>query len=460
MKIDLKNKKILLGITGSIAAYKTPYLIRELLAHGAEVKVIMTESAAEFVTPMTLANISRKPVIMKMFSEDTQINGAWHIHEAHNCDAMLIAPATATTIAKIANGICDSALVSVATALPADIPLIISPAMDSTMWLSPATQRNVETLRKDGCIIIPPDEGPLSSGMVGPGRFPDLGVIISYTAQAVTENLKRYDTNFIYEYNRVSKIEDKPLESLQESVDKIAWNADMELEMLKQKQYSELLKGKRVLITAGPTREKIDDVRYISNYSTGKMGYAIAEVAMKMGAEVHLISGPTNIEQPKNIKISRVTSSEEMYAVAKMSINDYDIAIFAAAVADYKPALPHSGKLKKVSLGNSPELKLIRTTDILAEFGKYKTDKQVLIGFALETENLIENAKSKLINKRCDIIVANRANTQKSGFGGDFNTITLIEKSGDIIEFEPMKKEKCAEKILQKAAQLSKKLKS
>lgn len=458
MKIDLKNKKILLGITGSIAAYKTPNLIRELIAHGAEVKVIMTESAAEFVTPMTLANISRNSVIMKMFSEDTQTSGAWHIHEAHNCDAMLIAPASATTIAKIAHGICDSALVSVATALPAEIPLIISPAMDSTMWLSPATQRNVTLLRNDGCIIIPPDDGPLSSGMIGPGRFPDFGVILTYTAQAISENKVRYATNLNYQKHS-NKIEDKPFETLQESVEKIVWNADMELEILKQKQYAELLKGKKVLITAGPTRERIDDVRYISNYSTGKMGYAIADAAKKMGAEVNLISGPTEIEPPKDIKISRVTSSEEMFAAAKLHLDSYDIAIFAAAVADYKPANPHPGKLKKANLGNAPELKLIRTTDILAEFGKHKSGKQVLIGFALETENLIENAKSKLETKHCDIIVANRANTEKSGFGGDFNTITLIEKSGEIIEFEPMKKEKCAEKILQKAAQLSKKLK-
>lgn len=452
MKLNLQNKRILIGITGSIAAYKAPNLVREFIAHGAEVKVIMTDSASKFVSPLTLANVSRKSVILEMFSEDTQTNGAWHIHEAHSCDVMLIAPASATTIGKIAHAICDSALVSVATALPAEIPLIISPAMDSTMWLAPSTQRNVELLRKDGCIIIPPDDGPLSSGMIGPGRLPDLGVILTYTSQAIEEHDIRYNTNLRYPKG----LEDRPIETLQESVDKVNWNADLELEKLRQKQYSEMLKGKKVLITAGPTREKIDDVRYISNFSSGKMGFSLAEVANRMGARVTLISGPVDLPSPKNIETISITSSDEMYSKAMEFAKDYDIAIFSAAVADYKPAQKHYGKIKKEQFGDAPEIKLVKTTDILAAFGKIKNYKQITIGFALETENLIENAKLKLNSKNCDMIVANKANAEKSGFGGDFNTISIIERNGEIIEFEPMKKEKCAEKILLKAVQLAK----
>ena len=453
MQFKLENKKILLGITGSIAAYKAPLLVRELITHGAKVQVIMTPSAAEFVTPMTLANLSQNDVIIHMFSEATQTSGAWHIHEAHNCDAMLIAPASATTMAKIANGICDSALVSVATALPPEIPLVISPAMDTTMWLSPATKRNVEILRNDGCVIVPPDDGPLSSGLIGPGRFPDFGIILNYLDEAIQEHKLRYNSNI----SASDEIKDKPLETLQESVDKVRWNVDLELEKLRNKQYAELLKGKKLLVTAGPTREKIDDVRYITNFSSGKMGFAIAELAALMGAEVNLISGPVNLATPKNVKRINVISSDEMYEAAFEHSQDYDLAVFSAAVSDYTPETKFSGKLKKHDLGDSPSIKLAKTKDILGEFGKIKAPDQILVGFALETENLIENAKSKLKNKNCDMIIANKANSEKSGFGGDYNTITILEKNGETIEFGPMKKEKCAEKILVKVAQLIKK---
>jgi phosphopantothenoylcysteine decarboxylase/phosphopantothenate--cysteine ligase len=449
MKFNLKNKKILLGVTGSIAAYKAPMLVREFIAQGAEVKVMLTPSASEFVTPMTLANISRQSVIMDMFSKETQTGGAWHIHEAHNCDVMLIAPASATTMGKLANGICDSALVSVATALPPEVPLIISPAMDSTMWLSPATQRNVEILRNDGCVIIPPTDGELSSGMIGPGRFPDFGVILNYVDEVLNEHKVRYQTSVTYQ----KEVTERSTETLEESVEKVKWDTDYELEKLKQKQFSEMLKGKKVLITAGPTREKIDDVRYISNHSSGKMGYAIAEKAKNMGAEVTLISGPVEINASLGIDVINVESADEMYEAAIAHSKDYDAAIFSAAVADYRPEKSFTGKMKKESIGDDYEIKLVKNKDILAEFGKIKSNEQYLVGFALETDDLIENAKAKLNAKNCNMIVANKANSEKSGFGGDFNTISILLKNGEIVEFEPMKKDKCAEKILFKVAQ-------
>jgi phosphopantothenoylcysteine decarboxylase/phosphopantothenate--cysteine ligase len=412
---NLQGKKIVLGVTGSIAAYKSALIIRELTKAGADVFVIMTESAAKFITPLSLANLSRNPVSGDMFDMQSQQGGAWHIHRAHECDLMIIAPCSATTLGKLANGICDNSLIAVATALPKDIPLLIAPAMDSTMYESASTQRNLATLESDGAIIIPPDDGELSSGITGPGRLPEIDVII--------EQIK-------------TSLESKKKTEI-DSVSKIA------------------LKGKKVLITAGPTREKIDDVRFISNYSSGKMGFALAEVAVKNGAEVTLISGPVNIGIPKNINYIAIESANEMYEAVLKQFDNCDICIMSAAVSDFAPLISHEGKIKKDKQEGQFSLELKLNTDILSKLGSIK-ENQILVGFALESSNEIANAKSKLRNKNCDLLVLNSANKPDSGFEGDRNTITILNKNDKIVPYPVMTKMKCATVIFEQIINYSK----
>lgn len=450
MKNTLKNKFIVLGVTGSIAAYKSALLARELVKLGAEVHVIMTKSATEFITPLTLANLTRNKVIIDMFDEESQTSGAWHIELAHKADVMLIAPCSATTIAKLANGICDNPLITVATALPRNIPLIISPAMDSTMWLHPSTQRNIEQFKKDGGFVIPPEEGELSSGLVGPGRFPDMNTIIEALESVLSgwipseKEVKKPDA---------AKFKDKPLETLQETVDKVQFNADLELTKLKKKMSGidfKKLQGKKVLITAGPTHEKIDDVRYITNYSSGKMGFALAQAAEYCGAHVTLITGPVHLETPENVKRINVLTADEMFDHAINEFEKADVAILSAAVSDYKPLNKQDGKMKKSKTGLQFNLELESTRDILATLGKMKKGGQILVGFALEAENELQYGKEKLAAKNCDMIVINSANMPQSGFGGDDNTITIVQKNKEPESYPPMSKKSCAEVIIKK----------
>ncbi len=439
----LKNKKIILGVSGSISAYKAPFIVRELIKSDAHVSVVMTPSAKEFVAPAALSNTSRNPVIIDMFDPSLQGDGAWHIQLAHWADLMLIAPCSATTLSRLASGLCDTALTTVATALPQDSPLVISPAMDSTMWQHPSTQRNIRLLKKYGAIIIPPEEGELSSGISGKGRLPELETITNYLKKVFRKKVgKRKEGNF-------EEILAKPDQTLQDAVEKDKWNADYELELMKKNLgVISKLKGKKILITAGPTIERIDDVRFISNHSSGKMGYAIAKAASEAGMDVSLVSGPVNITVPEGVNIISVRSAEEMYNAATSLFPDSDIAILSAAVADYTPVNPQKGKIKKEESGDKMVIELKQTKDILKTLGSMKKDEQFLVGFALESADEVENGRKKLISKNCDMIIVNSANKEGSGFGGDDNTITILKKDNSLKNFPRASKDQCASIIL------------
>jgi phosphopantothenoylcysteine decarboxylase/phosphopantothenate--cysteine ligase len=414
------KKKIIVGITGSIAAYKSLLLIRELTRKGANVFPVMTPSAANFVTPLSVSNLAKSQVAIDMFAPEVQRSGAWHIDLVSNADLMIIAPATATTIAKIANGICDNSLVTVATALPKDIPLIISPAMDTSMWENPITQRNVKILEEIGVVIIPPAVGELSSGHFGEGRLPEIPVLLDYI-----------ETCLFF----------KEIGKNHQSITKSK------------------LKGKKVLLTAGPTIEKIDDVRFISNFSSGKMGLSLANKSHILGAQVTLIAGPTKLQTHHNIEVVKVESSSEMYEKVIEYYAKNDIVIMASAVADYTPASKFTGKVKK-DTADELNIKLKRTKDILEELGKRKKS-QFLVGFALEDSSTgLKNAWRKLVQKNCDMIVLNYFDKEHSGFGGDENTITLLGfESNDelfIHEYPPMDKNLCAMIILERISQMLK----
>jgi phosphopantothenoylcysteine decarboxylase / phosphopantothenate---cysteine ligase len=412
--MNFNNKKIIFGITGSIAAYKTPILVREFLKLGAEVRIVATQAAKEFVSMLVLENLTRNPVIIDMFDKRMQGQGAWHVELAHWCDTMLIAPCSATTLSKLATGNCDNALSCVAIALPKEKPLIIAPAMDFTMYEHPTTQKNIQLVKDFGAKIIEPAEGELASGLVGKGRLPEFEIILN----ATNEILNGCKTNVFNAFHS----------NVFHTVEKI-------------------LKNKKILITAGATQEKIDDVRYISNYSTGKMGYALAKVANLLGAEVTLISGQTGISKPTVSNFIQITSAEEMFNAVQNHYKNQEIIIMSAAVADFTPIQKVSGKIKKQNLQDNYSIQLKKTTDILKWLGENK-QQQFVVGFALEAENEIENGKKKLAEKNCDIIIINSTNKKDSGFGGDNNTISIFSKDGELKNYEPMSKEKCAENIL------------
>jgi phosphopantothenoylcysteine decarboxylase/phosphopantothenate--cysteine ligase len=474
MESILKDKKIILGVTGSIAAYKTPLLARELIKAGADVHCLMTPSAKNFVTPLTLANISRNPVLIEMFEESVQTKGAWHIQLAHTCDLMIIAPCSATTLSKVANGNCDNALVTLAIALPKETPLIISPAMDSTMWLHPSTQRNLLTCEKDGAIIIPPVDGELASGIIGPGRLPDIDVIMDY----ITEVMEHHSNHSRYfsaprqeplrvhinrdrdEQQRIKDLTDLPVNTLEDAIQKDQWQTELELTQLKDRHAGRspmaqnFYKGKKVVITAGPTYEKIDDVRFIANHSSGKMGYALAREARKLGADVTLICGPVSLITPPGVKRIDVVSAKDMYDAVLREFPTASITILSAAVADFTPIDPKDGKIKKSDVGEHFTLEMNTTQDILATLGDIKKYDQKVVGFALESQNEIENGWKKMREKNCDMIVVNSANKPRSGFQTDDNTITILTNDGKHDQYPPMSKELCGQVILYKIAEL------
>ena len=373
----LKGKKIVLGITGSIAAYKACHIIRGLIKQGAEVQVVITPAGKEFITPITLSALTSKPVISEFFA---QRDGTWNSHVDLGlwADAMLIAPATASTIGKMANGIADNMLIT--TYLSAKAPVFIAPAMDLDMYAHPSTQKNLDTLRSFGNHIIEPGMGELASHLVGKGRLEEPEVII----------------RVLDEY----------------------FSASAELQ------------GKRVMITAGPTYEKIDPVRFIGNYSSGKMGFALAEECARRGAEVTLIAGPVQL-QTNHPRIRRidVESAEEMYAASRVSFADADAAILCAAVADYRPETTADKKIKRET-GGQLTLRLQPTKDIAASLGATKRKGQVLAGFALETNNEQQNAEGKLERKNFDFIVLNSLNDAGAGFRHDTNKISIIDRNG------------------------------
>lgn len=374
---SLKGKHIVLGVTGGIAAYKSVALLRLLTKAGAEVQVVMTPAAKEFVAPVTFASLSQKPVVSEFFTANT---GEWHSHVDLGlwADAMVVAPATASTIGKMANGIADNMLVT--TYLSAKEPVWIAPAMDLDMMRHPSTVANIERLRSFGNHIIEPGSGALASGLSGKGRMAEPEEIVA------------------------------TLES------HFATAGSMT--------------GKTVMITAGPTREKLDPVRFISNFSSGKMGYALAEEAARRGARVILVSGPVTLEARNPlIEVHRVESAEEMLAEARNAFAGSDIAIMCAAVADYRPAAVSPSKLKR---GDSPAmtLELVRNPDIAATLGSEKRPGQTLVGFALETDDAIAHGADKLRRKNLDMIVVNSLADKGAGFGTDTNLVTIITADG------------------------------
>jgi phosphopantothenoylcysteine decarboxylase / phosphopantothenate---cysteine ligase len=393
----LSGKKILLGISGGIAAYKTATLVRLFIKAGAHVQVIMTPASKDFVTPLTLSTLSKNPVHSTFYNEE-DANAQWnnHVELGLWADLMIIAPATANTLSKMVNGNCDNLLI--ATYLSAKCPVYFAPAMDLDMYKHPSTITSFNSLKQFGNIIIPAESGELASGLSGEGRMAEPENIISFL-----------------EADLLSKLP---------------------------------LKGKKILITAGPTYESIDPVRFIGNHSSGKMGFDIANRAANLGAEVILISGPTHLKVENNaIKVIKIVSAQEMYIVCHEFYNDVDVAILAAAVADYKPKSVAEQKIKKSEIIFSIELE--KTKDILASLGEIKKN-QFLIGFALETENEIENAKLKIQKKNLDLIVLNSLQDKGAGFGKPTNKITFIDNNFNIEPMELKSKEEVAVDILNK----------
>ncbi len=395
----LEGKKVVLGITAGIAAYKTASLVRLFIKSGAQVKVIMTPDAKEFITPLTLSTLSKNEVISSFTKEDDE-NATWnnHVEIGLWADFMVIAPATANTLSKMASGASDNFLL--ATYLSAKCPVYFAPAMDLDMYKHPATKKSLDALISYGNIMIPAESGELASGLVGEGRM------------AEPENI-------------VSFIENNFLEKMP-------------------------LRNKKILITAGPTYEAIDPVRFIGNHSSGKMGYEIAKAASELGAEVYLISGPTYLQPSNgNIKLTRVVSAAEMYEAVHKIFEDMDVVIAAAAVSDYKPKLVSAQKIKK---NDSLKLELEETPDILRSLGEIK-QKQKLIGFALETNNELENARGKLERKNLDFIVLNSLNDTGAGFKNDTNKITIVTRE-DVKEFDLKSKREVAGDILDEVSNL------
>lgn len=395
----LKGKKIIVGISAGIAAYKINNLVRLFIKTGAEVRVIMTPSAVNFVSPLTLSVLSRNPVIINMFPEgdmskvETVNAGTWHITNGTWADMFVLAPATANTVAKINAGISDNFLLS--SILAARCPVVVVPTMDEDMYNNKVTKRNIKSLKNDGYRIMEPVEGELASGIYGIGKMPEPEKIIEFV-----------DEQF----------------------------------------YEKDLKGKKILVTAGPTRQPIDAVRYLSNYSSGKMGFEIAKAAYLRGAEVVLIAGPSVLKHRKGVTRIDVETGDEMLDAVKKNMKGITAGIMSAAVSDFKPKIVMKHKMKKEETGKEYNLELIKTTDILGYMGKNKKGFK-LVGFALETDNGVENAKKKMKNKNLDMIVLNNPNVEGAGFGTDTNIATLINKT-TVKELAKMTKFELANEIL------------
>jgi len=389
----MQGKRILLGITGGIAAYKIAELIRLLIKSGAEVKCIMTPASCDFITPLTVSTLSKNPVAIDFWNKE---NGVWENHVALGdwADLFLIAPLTANTLARLVAGISDNLLI--ATYLSSKSPVMVAPAMDLDMYIHPSTKRNLKVLENDGVTVLPVGSGELASGLVGQGRM--------------LEPVELFD-----------KVQD--FFKVKSSFD-----------------------GKHFLITAGPTYELIDPVRFIGNHSSGKMGYALANELLDRGASVTLVSGPTKEElNHNNLNLIKISSAEQMFKAVQDNWKKVDGGIFAAAVADYRPKTIEDKKIKKKS--DELTIELIKNPDILAWAGENK-ENQLLIGFALETNDLIENAQSKLKKKNLDLIVANSLENKGAGFGYDTNKVTIVDRNNNLIDLELMKKNQVAKSIV------------
>jgi phosphopantothenoylcysteine decarboxylase / phosphopantothenate---cysteine ligase len=394
----VNGKNILLCVTGGIAAYKAAALTSQLAQRGANVKVMMSESACKFIAPLTFQALSRNEVYIDTFDEKNPAVIA-HIDVADWADLVLVAPATANTIGKLAHGIADNMITT--TLLATKAPVWIAPAMNVHMYEHPAVQANIETLYRFGYRFIEPSEGYLACGYVGKGRLEE--------PEKIIENIEAYFAS-----------------------------------------RTPFLKGKKVLVTAGPTREKLDPVRFFSNRSTGKMGYAIAEAAARFGAEVTLVSGPTELEAPANVETVRVESAQEMYEAVMERFPHVDIVIKAAAVADYRPKHVFAKKMKKQP--GDYVIEMERTTDILKTLGEQKTS-QILVGFAAETDHVEEYAKQKLESKQLDMVVANNVSEEGAGFAGDTNIVTIFKRDGSVRSLPLLPKKQVAEEILKEIYQ-------
>ncbi len=402
----LRGKHILVGVTGGIAAYKICYLVRDLRKAGADVKVVMTEAATRFVAPLTFSTLSGHDVSIDLWSEgqsgDSGI-ATRHIDLATWADAFVIAPVTANTIAKLTYGISDNLLTIVA--LASRCPLLLAPTMDADMYINPVTQQNISRLQERGYVVIPPEEGELASGLKGPGRLPEIQVII---------------------------------EALERVLDRSAQD----------------LKGKKILVTAGPTYEAIDPVRFIGNRSSGKMGFALARAAAQRGATVTLITGPVHLETPRHVKRVDVESAEQMNKAVLSHAAKSDAIIMAAAVADYAPLSTSKKKIKKGVPAKPVSLELTQTPDILAQLGEHKRKGTVLVGFALETDNELRNAREKMKKKNLDFIVLNSLKDKGAGFGADTNIVTILHRRGKIEKLPKMPKFDVANEILDRLKKL------
>ena len=399
-----EGKHILLGVTGGIAAYKTASLVRDLVKDGAEVQVVMTPAATEFITPLTLSVLSRREVVIEMFppSPDTPtMQWTRHVELGLWADVMLIAPASANTIAKIAYGLADNFLTTLVLALRC--PLVVAPTMDVDMYRNENTQHNIARLREQGCEIIDPESGELASGLSGPGRLPETAVLLASLARVVQKSGKD-------------------------------------------------LAGRRVLVTAGPTHEPIDPVRFIGNRSSGKMGFSLATAAAHRGAEVTLISGPVSLATPRNVRRIDVQTAVEMEAAVMAEFPAADCLIMAAAVADFTPVTPSPRKLKRNQMPDERfTLELRRNPDILQAAGAKKKN-QLVIGFALETEDGVKNASAKLAAKGADAIILNSATGEETGIGGETNLVTIITSGGGVEQLPRLPKIDVAHAILRRIA--------
>ena len=388
----LKGKTVVLGVTGSIAAYKIANLASSLVKLHADVHVIMTKNATNFINPITFETLTKNKCMTDTFDRNFMYNVA-HVSIADKADVMLVAPASANIIAKMAHGIADDMLST--TYLAMKCPVIVSPAMNVNMFTNPVVQRNIKTLEEFGVTVIPPDNGYLACGYTGAGKMPSEQVLLDYILRVIA----------------------------------------------KEKD----LAGKRVLVTAGPTRESIDPVRFITNHSTGKMGYAVARQAMLRGAEVTLVSGPVSIDPPPFVRVVNVSSAKDMFEAVKVNFADADIIIKTAAVADYTPESTADEKIKKSDGSLSIQMK--RTADILKWLGENKRDGQVLCGFSMETENMLENSRAKLQKKNADLIAANSLRDEGSGFGTDTNHLVLIKRDG-VTDLPLLSKSDAADRLL------------
>ena len=401
----LRGKHILVGVTGAIAAYKICYLVRDLRKAGADVKVVMTEAATKFVAPLTFSALSGHVVASDLWARDQSTGseiGTQHIDLATWADVFLIAPASANTIGKLTYGLSDNLLTIVALASKG--PIILAPTMDAEMYINPVTQRNIMRLQERGYFIIPAEEGEHASGLMGPGRLPEIRSIIQF----------------------VERVLDKTVQDF---------------------------KGKNILVTAGPTYEAIDPVRFIGNRSSGKMGFALASAAAFRGAAVTLITGPVHLETPRNVTRIDIESAEQMQKAVRAQAKKADAVIMAAAVADYAPSAPAHSKIKKEADESGLTLSLRKTPDILLSLGR-KKNATVLVGFALETEDDLRNAREKLKKKNLDLVILNSLADEGAGFSSDTNVVTIIDKKGKAEKLPLMSKFDVANKILDRVKAL------